>query len=244
MSKLERIAKRMAGAGLCSRREAESWILEGRVRVNGTILTSPAVTVTEADDILVDGVPLPAPNQVRLWLYHKPRGILTTSKDPQNRPTVFESLPKSLPRVISVGRLDMNSEGLLLLTTSGALAKYLTDPRSQFKRIYKVRCKGTLDPALPKILEKGLTIDGFTYAPLTLSIDRQQGHNSWVTMTLTEGKNREIRKILEHFGHPVSRLIRTQYGPFQLEDLKPWAVKEIPFSEFKFLLEKGETVSP
>lgn len=225
--KPERIAKIIARAGLCSRRDAEKWILEGRVKVNGHVIETPALTISAQDVILVDGQEIPHQEKTRLWLYHKPKGVLTTAKDPQKRPTVFENLPKTLPRVISVGRLDLNSEGLLLLTNSGTLAKHLTDPASGYERVYRVRCRGTVAESTLKLLQKGVTIDDMHYAPIKATLDRVQGGNSWLTMTLTEGKNREIRKILEYFGHPVNRLIRISYGLFHLGDLKPWAVKEV-----------------
>jgi len=226
--KSNRIAKVMARAGLCSRREAETWVLDGRVQVNGEFIDSPALNVTLEDVILVDGEPLPDADAPRLWLYHKPKGLITTAKDPQRRPTVFENLPKTLPRVISVGRLDLNSEGLLLLTNSGELAKYLTNPRNAFKRIYRVRVYG--HPSIKQIqsLSKGITIEGVQYAPCTATIDKVQGDNTWITMTLMEGKNREIRRIMDHLGYPVNRLIRTEYGPFKLGALKAWGVEEFP----------------
>ena len=238
-SQSERIAKRMARAGLCSRREAEAWILKGRVQVNGILIDSPALNVSPQDTIVVDGKQLPSPDAVRIWLYHKPKGILTTTKDPIKRPTVFDNLPKYLPRVIAVGRLDLNSEGLLLLTNSGELSKHLTLPSSGYKRIYRVRCRGKVSPTVLSSLSKGITVEGMHYAPLKATLDRTQGDNAWLTMILTEGKNREIRKILEHLGHPVSRLIRTAYGPFQLGDLQPWCLKEVNHSYDEVLSKKS-----
>lgn len=223
----ERIAKVMARAGLCSRREAEAWIAEGRVKVNGEKLTSPARNVTERDDIRVDGKPLPDKEKVRLWRYHKPRGLLTTAKDPQGRPTVFESLPKELPRVVSIGRLDLNSEGLLLLTNDGEIARKLELPTTGWVRRYRVRVNGTVEVAHLKALMKGVTVDGVRYGSVQTTLDRQQGDNAWLTMALTEGKNREIRKVCSHFGWGVSRLIRVSYGPFQLGNLDKGAVEEV-----------------
>ena len=231
-----RIAKVMARAGLCSRRDAEKWILDGRVQVNGEFIFSPALNVTSDDKILVDGEPLADPDAVRVWLYHKPRGLITTARDPQGRPTVFENLPKTMPRVISVGRLDLESEGLLLLTNSGELAKYLMAPSSNIERIYRVRVEGKPTQKQLDGLLKGITVKDVNYAPCKAVIESVQGNNTWVIMTLTEGKNREIRRIMTHLGHPVNRLIRTEYGPFKLGDLKAWAVEEIPQKSLPKLL--------
>ncbi len=223
----ERIAKRLARAGLCSRREAERWIAEGRVAVNGRVIAEPGTTVTEADVILVDGKPVAEPEHSRLWRYHKPAGLVTTHRDPQGRPTVFERLPETMPRVISVGRLDLNSEGLLLLTNDGALARRLELPATGWVRRYRVRVHGHVDPARLPALEKGVTVDGVAYGPIKAALDRQQGANAWLTVSLREGKNREIRKVMEHLGWPVSRLIRVAYGPFQLGQLLPGQVEEV-----------------
>jgi 23S rRNA pseudouridine2605 synthase len=223
----DRIAKVMARAGLCSRREAEAWIAEGRVKVNGQKITSPALNVTERDDIRVDGKPLPDKEKIRLWRYHKPRGLLTTSRDPQGRPTVFEKLPKELPRVVSVGRLDLNSEGLLLLTNDGELARRLELPATGWVRRYRVRVNGQVEVAHLNELRKGITVEGIRYGSVQASLDRQQGDNAWLTMALTEGKNREIRKLCGHFGWAVSRLIRISYGPFQLGSLETGLVEEV-----------------
>ncbi len=223
----ERIAKRMAAAGLCSRREAERWIEAGRVAVDGVLLTTPAVVVSAASHIVVDGKVLEAAGPSRLWLYHKPAGLITTHCDPQGRNTVFEKLPKELPRVISIGRLDLNSEGLLLLTTDGELARKLEHPETGWLRRYRVRIHGRpADGELAK-LEKGLTIDGMRYGPIKAEIDRRQGANTWLTMSLAEGKNREIRRVLNHLGYQVNRLIRTAYGPFQLGNLKTGEAREV-----------------
>lgn len=224
----ERIAKRIARAGLCSRRDAERWIAEGRVAVNGTVLTSPAFTVSEEDRILVNGKPLPAAGQTRLFLYHKPEGLVTTARDEKNRPTVFGALPEDLPRVVSVGRLDLNTEGLLLLTNDGGLSRYLELPQTGWKRCYRVRVHGTVDLRRLEALRQGITIDGLRYKGIEAACERTQGANSWLSVTLSEGKNREIRKIMEALGLQVTRLIRVSYGPFQLGNLEKGAVKEIP----------------
>jgi 23S rRNA pseudouridine2605 synthase len=223
----DRIAKVMARAGLCSRREAEAWIAESRVKVNGVKITSPALNVTDRDDIRVDGKPLPDKEKIRLWRYNKPRGLLTTSKDPQGRPTVFESLPKELPRVLSIGRLDLNSEGLLLLTNDGELARRLELPTTGWVRRYRVRVNGQVEVAHLNELRKGITVEGIRYGSVQATLDRQQGDNAWLTMALTEGKNREIRNLCRHFGWAVSRLIRLSYGPFQLGNLESGQVEEV-----------------
>jgi 23S rRNA pseudouridine2605 synthase len=223
----ERIAKVIARAGLCSRRDAERWIAEGRVAVDGAVLTSPAVTVTAANLVVVDGKPLPEPERPRLWRYHKPTGLVTTHRDEHERPTVFGALPADLPRLISIGRLDLNSEGLLLLTNDGALARRLELPATGWVRRYRVRVNGVVEPARLTALARGLTIDGVAYGPIKAQLDRQQGANAWLTMSLQEGKNREVRRVLEHLGHPVSRLIRIAYGPFQLGNLARGAIEEV-----------------
>lgn len=224
----ERIAKVMARAGLCSRRDAESWIAEGRVSVNGKKLQSPAINVHPYDDVRVDGKPLPDAEKTRLFRYHKPRGLVTTAKDPEGRPTVFENLPKDLPRVISVGRLDLNSEGLLLLTNDGELARKLELPATGWVRRYRVRVNGRIDPASLARLAEGIEVEGVRYGSIEAILDRQQGGNAWLTMSLTEGKNREIRKVCAFFGWTVSRLIRLSYGPFQLGHLERGEIEEVP----------------
>jgi 23S rRNA pseudouridine2605 synthase len=224
----ERIAKRLARAGLCSRRDAERWIAEGRVAVDGKVLASPALTVTEANDIRVDGKPIPAAEPARLWRYHKPAGLVTTHRDEQGRPTVFDRLPPELPRVVSVGRLDLTSEGLLLLTNDGELARALELPARGWLRRYRVRVHGAVDPARLAALETGVTIDRMSYGPIRAVLDREQGSNAWLTISLHEGKNREIRRVMEHLGLSVSRLIRVAYGPFQLGDLPRGAIEEVP----------------
>jgi len=224
----QRIAKVLARAGLCSRRDAERWIAEGRVAVDGAVLTSPAVTVTEASDIRVDGLPLPEPQRARLWRYHKPAGLVTTHRDEKGRATVFAALPKQLPRLVSVGRLDLNSEGLLLLTNDGALARRLELPATGWLRRYKVRVHGFVDPARLAALDKGIAIEGVAYGPIRAQLERQQGSNAWIALSLREGKNREVRRVLEHLGYPVTRLIRLSYGPFQLGHLARGTLEEVP----------------
>jgi len=222
-----RIAKLLARAGLCSRREAERWIAEGRVAINGKVLTSPALNVAPGDKVTVDGKPLPGIEPARLWRYHKPKGLVTTHRDPEGRPTVFERLPKELPRTVSVGRLDYNTEGLLLLTNDGALARLLELPATGWLRRYRVRAFGSITQADLDRLKGGLEIDGVRYREIGATIDRAQGDNVWLTLALREGKNREVKRVLEHLGLTVNRLIRVSYGPFQLGDLASGAVEEV-----------------
>jgi 23S rRNA pseudouridine2605 synthase len=224
----ERVAKLMARAGLCSRRDAERWIAEGRVSLDGTVLTSPAVVATEESDLRVDGKPLPQREPARLWRYHKPAGLVTTHRDEKGRPTVFERLPPELPRVVSVGRLDLTSEGLLLLTNDGGLARELELPARGWIRRYRVRVHGKIDAAGLAALERGITLDGVSYGPIRASLERQQGSNAWLIVALQEGKNREIRKVMAHLGLDVTRLIRVAYGPFQLGHLARGAIEEVP----------------
>jgi len=225
--KKERIAKKMAEAGLCSRREAERWILSGRVKVNGKKLDTPACVVGDEDEVLVDNKPLKTKEKTRVWLYHKPVGLVTTARDPQGRPTVFEKLPKSLPRVISVGRLDLNSEGLLLLTNDGEWARKMELPSSHLERTYRVKVHGHLTGEALSRLSKGVKIDGIQYAPARVQVEKKQGTNTWIQMTLTEGKNREIRRLMAFFGLDVAKLVRISYGPYELGDLKRGEVKEV-----------------
>jgi 23S rRNA pseudouridine2605 synthase len=239
-AKGERIAKRLARAGLCSRRDAERWIAEGRVAVDGKVLASPALTVTEASDIRVDGKPLPAAEPARLWRYHKPAGLVTTHRDERGRPTVFDRLPPELPRVVSVGRLDLTSEGLLLLTNDGELSRALELPARGWLRRYRVRVHGDVDPARLAALEAGVTIDRMSYGPIRAVLDREQGSNAWLTISLHEGKNREIRRVMEHLGLSVSRLIRLAYGPFQLGELPRGALEEVPRKVLREQLGTGE----
>ncbi len=223
----ERIARRIARAGLCSRREAERRILEGRVRLNGETLAGPAVTVGPEDRIEVDGAALPDPEPTRLWRYHKPAGLVTSNGDPEGRPTVFAALPAHLPRVVSVGRLDLASEGLLLLTNDGALARELELPARGWRRRYRARVRGRVDAAGLARLADGVEIDGWRYGPIAASLDEQRGANAWLTVSLAEGRNREVRRVLEHLGHPVNRLIRVAFGPFQLGGLPAGGVAEV-----------------
>jgi len=224
----ERVAKLMARAGLCSRREAERWIAEGRVSLDGKVLASPGVVATEESDLRVDGKPLPQREPPRLWRYHKPAGLVTTHRDEKGRPTVFERLPPELPRVVSVGRLDLTSEGLLLLTNDGGLARELELPARGWIRRYRVRVHGAVDAAALGALEQGIALDGVSYGPIRASLERQQGSNAWLVVGLQEGKNREIRKVMAHLGLDVTRLIRIAYGPFQLGHLARGAVEEVP----------------
>lgn len=222
-----RIAKAMARAGLCSRREAERWIADGRVSVNGKLLKTPAIEVKPGDKVIVDGKPLPSAEPPQLWRYHKPKGIVTTHSDPEGRPTVFDKLPPEMPRVISVGRLDFNTEGLLLLTNDGALARHLELPANGWVRRYRVRAKGRVSPDDLAKLKDGVTIDGVNYGPVEAQVDSIQGANTWLTIAIREGKNREVRNVLAHLGLTVNRLIRVSFGPFQLLDLQPGAVEAV-----------------
>jgi 23S rRNA pseudouridine2605 synthase len=229
----ERIAKALARAGVCSRRDAERLIAEGRVSVNGKVLDTPALKVVASDRIVVDGKPVRSADRTRLWRYHKPRGLVTSHKDEKGRPTVFENLPAGMPRVISVGRLDFNSEGLLLLTNDGALARKLELPSNGWIRRYRVRVFGRLEQADLDRLKAGVTIDGVSYGPVEAALDRQQGGNAWATVSLKEGKNREVRRLMEFLGVKVNRLIRVSFGPFHLGLLKEGSVDEIPFKALK-----------
>ena len=223
----ERIAKAIARAGLCSRREAEQWILAGRVAVNGKPIASPALVVTPADQVMVDGALLPEREHVRLWRYNKPPGLVTTHSDPQGRPTVFQRLPETLGRVISIGRLDLTSEGLLLLTNDGALARRLELPSTGWTRRYRVRAHGTADEAALDKLRNGITLAGIRYGAIEARVEKVQGSNVWLSMALQEGKNREIRKVLEAMNLVVNRLIRVAYGPFQLGNLERGEISEV-----------------
>lgn len=214
-----RIAKVIARSGLCSRRDAEVLIFEGRVKVNGEIILSPALNVDHRAAITVDNKPLPRIAQAQLWRYHKPRGVLTTHRDPQGRPTLFSILPPDMPRVISVGRLDFDSEGLILLTNDGEIARQLELPSNGWERVYRVKVQGNITAPQLQALKEGVTIDHFNYQPIAARLDKAQNNHSWLTLTLHEGKNREIRKIMEHLGYRVARLIRIKYGPYVLGDL-------------------------
>jgi len=226
----ERIAKAMARAGACSRRDAEQWIAEGRVSVNGRRLSSPAFNVRDDDRIEVDGKPLAERERTRLFLFHKPPGLVTSAKDPQGRETVFDHIRQrspDLPRLMSVGRLDINTQGLLLLSNDGGLARALELPATGWKRRYRVRAHGETSQAALDQLAKGVEIEGVAYAPIEAKIDRQQGTNVWISMTLVEGKNREVKRVLGHLGLEVTRLIRVSFGPFQLGELDEGAIEEV-----------------
>jgi 23S rRNA pseudouridine2605 synthase len=224
----ERIARVIARAGLCSRREAETWISAGRVSVNGKVITSPALDVRSSDRIAVDGEPLPQRQRTRLFLYHKPRGLVTTNVDPEGRPTIFGALPKNLPRLVTVGRLDINSEGLLLLTNDGGLARVLELPQTAWLRRYRVRAHGEIAPDRLAGLRDGITVDGVRYGSIEATLDRPQGSNVWITFAMREGKNREVRNVLGALGLAVNRLIRVSYGPFQLGEIVEGGIFEVP----------------
>lgn len=224
----ERIAKRIARSGLCSRRDAERWIAAGRVAVDGDVLSSPALTVTTANLVTVDGEPLPQAEHSRIFRFHKPTGVVTAARDPGGRKTIYDRLPEGLPRLMPIGRLDLTSEGLLLLTNDGELKRRLELPATGWQRRYRVRVYGRVDPEKLAALKRGIKVDGFDYGPIEASLDRVQGSNAWLSVALREGKNREIRRVLEHFGWVVNRLIRTSFGPFQLGKLGIAEVEEVP----------------
>lgn len=223
----ERIAKRLSRAGVCSRRKAEELIAQGRVKINGQVIDTPAIRVMPEDTILVDGKTIEKPEDTRLWLLHKPRGTVTTNNDPEGRKTVYDLLPKDMPRVMSIGRLDLNSEGLLLLTNDGELSRYMELPSTGWTRRYRARVHGTPSTETLRQLKKGMTVDGIHYGSVDAKVERE-GVNCWLSVGLAEGKNREIRILFEHVGHPVSRLIRVSYGPFQLGNLEMGQVREVP----------------
>jgi 23S rRNA pseudouridine2605 synthase len=226
----ERIAKRLARAGICSRRDAERLIEAGRVSVDGKVLESPALNVTAANKITVDGKIIGAPDEPRVWRYHKTAGTITTNSDPQGRPTVFEKLPPELPRVVSIGRLDFNTEGLLLLTNDGEIARHMELPANAWLRHYRVRVYGDVNPKKLAELAKGVVISGIRYDGIKAELEQEktEGHNKWLGVTIREGKNREVRKIMEHMGLQVTRLIRTSFGPFQLGKLPRGGIEEVP----------------
>lgn len=234
----ERVAKVLARAGVASRREAERLIEAGRISLNGKTLTSPAVKVGPDDVLAFDGQPVGPRPPTRVWRYHKPTGLLTTHSDPEGRSTVFEQLPREMGRVISVGRLDLNSEGLLLLTNDGALARVLELPATGWTRRYRVRAYGDADDKALAALADGVTVDGLAYGPIEVSVDRRTCANVWLTVGLKEGKNREVRKVLDHVGLTVNRLMRVAYGPFQLGALKRGEVSEIKLSALRDQLGK------
>jgi 23S rRNA pseudouridine2605 synthase len=223
----ERIAKKLSRAGVCSRREAERWIAEGRIKVNNVILSTPATNVSEKDKILVDNIPLPKPSLSKIWRFHKPKGCLVTENDPKGRKTIFQILPKSLPRVISVGRLDYDSEGLLILTNDGEISRKLELPSTGWLRKYKVRVHGIVDKSALLKIKDGIKLDNFKTGPIEASLEIQKGTNAWILIGIREGKNREVRRIMDYLGYPVNRLIRLSYGPFQLGNLKTGEVSEI-----------------
>lgn len=228
VEKGERIAKVMARAGLCSRRDAERWIVEGRVRVNGKVIETPATLITDPTTVVVDGKPLEEPIEAQLWRYHKPPGLVTSHKDDQGRDTVFDQLPRELGRVVSVGRLDINSEGLLLLTNDGGLARELELPSNDWVRTYRVRVFGYVDDEKLALLKDGITYEGIKYGSINARIEKKTGRNAWLIVSLTEGKNREIRRVMDFLELQVNRLIRTSYGPFRLDNLQRGDVQHIP----------------
>lgn len=228
MTSSQRVAKLIARAGICSRRDAERLIAEGRVKLDGKVLREPGIAVDNPARIQVDNKPLPKAERARMWRYHKPAGLVTTARDPEGRPTVFERLPPGLPRVVTVGRLDLTSEGLLLLTNDGALARHLELPATGWVRRYRVRVHGTVDPARLARLKQGTMIDGVRYGPVEAVLEREKGVNAWLAMALSEGRNREVRRLCESMGLKVTRLIRTAYGPFQLGLLPRGEAEEIP----------------
>ena len=236
----ERIAKVIARAGLCSRRDAERLIAEGRVSVDGAVLDSPALNVAPDARITVDGEPLPKAEAARLWRYHKPKGLLTTARDPQGRATVYDRLPPGLPRVVTVGRLDMSSEGLLLLTNDGGLKRKLELPATGWIRRYRVRVHGRVDPVRLEALQSGVRVSGIDYGPIQARLERQSGANAWLIVALAEGKNRAVRRVLEHVGLTVNRLIRVAYGPFQLGRLARGEVAAVPAKVLREQLGGGE----
>ncbi len=227
-SDCERIAKRLARAGIASRREVERMIAARRIAVNGQIITSPALKITDQDQVLVDGIPISAPQPPKLWRFYKPIGTVTTERDPDSRPTIFDFLPDYLPRVLYIGRLDYNSEGLLLLTNDGSLKRRLELPTNKWLRKYRVRVKGVPNEAKLDGLRAGLVLDGEQFKPMQVTLDHQQRSNAWLTIGLREGKNREIRRALASCGLSVNRLIRTSFGPFQLGAMKVGNTKEVP----------------
>src|ERR1700733_3894697 len=238
----DRIAKFLSRAGIASRRDAEKMLAEGAIRLNGKAVTHPATFVSPGDIVQVNGRVVDPPDRTRMWRYHKPEGLVTTHRDPEGRPTVFDKLRLQLPRVISVGRLDMTSEGLLLLTNDGALARRLELPSTGWIRRYRVRVHGTVNPASLAALAKGVTIDGVHYAPIDAGLDAKKGDNAWLTVSLREGRNREIRRVMAYLGLDVTRLIRIAYGPFQLGTLPRGGIDEVPTRVLREQLPKPDAV--
>jgi len=231
----QRIAKLLARAGVASRREIERMIAEGRIAIGGTVLTTPATLLDTLEGVTVDGKPVKPPEAARLFLFHKPTGVLTAANDPKGRPTIYDRLPKGLPRLIPVGRLDFNTEGLLLLTNDGELKRQLELPRTGVKRTYRARAFGVVSQQQLEALAEGVEVEGVRYGSIDANLERRTGRNGWIEMTLTEGKNREVRRVLEHLGLQVSRLIRTRYGPFEVGDSRPGALVEVAREElFRF----------
>lgn len=224
-----RIAKFIANAGICSRRQAEKLIKQGEVMVDGKVITSPALNINCSNSVKVGSKKITQIPEVKLWVYYKPTGLITTHSDPQNRPTIFQTLAGKLPHVISVGRLDLNSEGLLLLTNSGELSRYFESPANKIERVYKVRVFGKRSDI--SLENEKITIDGITYRPKSIKLTKKGASNSWYDVVLTEGKNREVRRIFEYFGLEVSRLIRTKFGRYSLGDMKPGEYKEVKIDE-------------
>lgn len=242
----QRIAKLLARAGIASRREIERMIAEGRIALDGTAIDTPATLLTSLRGITVDGKPVRAPEPARLFRFHKPTGLLTTERDPRGRPTIYDRLPKGLPRVMPVGRLDLNTEGLLLLTTDGELKRQLELPATGVERSYRARVFGEISQERLEELIHGIEIDGIRYGSIDANLERRTGRNAWLEMRLKEGKNREVRRVLEHFGLQVSRLIRTSYGPFHLADLPGGAVDEVRRQDVAMFRKSlgGKTPSP